>query len=309
MPKIISNDSLILKAKNIHGEKFEYLGFEVIKQRKYFLLKCNDCDYTFKQYVYSHLKGISCPKCAGNVKLSISDIIQRGDTEKYEYIELLENNRIKIKCKKCNNIFTPSIDNHLNKNSGCPKCAGNYNFTLDEIKEKGISIHGDKYFYLDIIHKNKVKYIKLKCKKCNHIFNQIVDNHLNKLNGCIICKSASKGVEQIEKYLVSNSIKYIREKSFDDCKHIRKLFFDFYLPEQNILIEFNGRQHYEPVNYFGGKNKFENQKIKDDIKVNFCSDKNIKLLIISYKETKNIPTILFKIKNRITICSCHPVST
>jgi hypothetical protein len=53
MPKIISNESLIIKAKNIHGHKFEFLGFEMINHRKYFLLKCNDCDYIFKQCILS----------------------------------------------------------------------------------------------------------------------------------------------------------------------------------------------------------------------------------------------------------------
>jgi Zn finger protein HypA/HybF involved in hydrogenase expression len=293
MPKKISNESLIIKAKKIHSDKFEYLGFEMIKHRKYFILKCNDCNFTFKQYVYSHLRGISCPNCAGNIKLNIHKIKQKGNTQKYEYIKLLDNNRIQIKCKKCNHIFTPLIDNHLNKKSGCPKCAGNYNFNLEEIKEKGILIHGDKYFYLDIIHKNKVKYIKLKCKKCNHIFNQIIDNHLNKLNGCPICKSKSKGIEQIETHLKNNNIKYNREKSFDDCIFIRKLYFDFYLPEQNVLIEFNGRQHYKSISYFGGKESFEKQIIRDNIKVNYCSENNIKLLIITYKEIKYIYNILY----------------
>lgn len=48
--------------------------------------------------------------------------------------------------------------------------------------------------------------------------------------------------------------------------------------------EFQGKQHYEPIDYFGGKDFFKNQIIRDEIKKNFCQNNNIKLLIIKYNE-------------------------
>ena len=58
----------------------------------------------------------------------------------------------------------------------------------------------------------------------------------------------------------------------------------FYLPEYNIFIECQGRQHFLPVDAFGGEKGFESTKIRDKIKLQKCIDNNIKPLYFSNKD-------------------------
>jgi hypothetical protein len=82
-----------------------------------------------------------------------------------------------------------------------------------------------------------------------------------------------------------------REKSFEGCtnkgggKVCRRLRFDFYLPEQNTLIEYDGEQHFVQRGKFG--NKFDALKQNDIIKNNYCKDNNIKLIRIHYGLPEN----------------------
>lgn len=89
-------------------------------------------------------------------------------------------------------------------------------------------------------------------------------------------------------------INFIFQKSFEDLFNPitnKKLFFDFYLPDYNICIEYDGQQHFNPICFGGKKYKdlsiktFENTIKRDSIKNIFCEKNNIKLLRISYKDS------------------------
>ena len=105
----------------------------------------------------------------------------------------------------------------------------------------------------------------------------------------------SKGELEISKILEKNKICYEFQKTFKDLSskyskgHLR---FDFYLPDYNICIEYNGRQHYEIVDYFGGEQGFEVQQERYKNKVDYCKDKNIKLIEIPYWEFNDIEKII-----------------
>ena len=87
---------------------------------------------------------------------------------------------------------------------------------------------------------------------------------------------------------------YIREYRFDNCKYKYRLPFDFYLTEYNICIEYDGKQYYEPVEYFGGEKAFKETKKRDATKNNYCQNNDIKLIRIPYWEFDNIENILEK---------------
>lgn len=111
-------------------------------------------------------------------------------------------------------------------------------------------------------------------------------------SGCPLCNE-SKGERLVRLWLEKHSIQYISQKKFDDCIDLCRLSFDFYLPEYNAIIEVNGRQHYEPVEYFGGQEKFETQIKHDKIKSDYCRENNIRLLCIRYDEDINKALINF----------------
>jgi hypothetical protein len=114
--------------------------------------------------------------------------------------------------------------------------------------------------------------------------------------GCIVC-SESKGEKEIRQILEKNNIEYITQKTFDKCKgKVRKLPFDFYLPQNNTLIEYNGEQHYMSVKCFGGTKTFERIKKCDEIKKAFAKDNNLHLIEIKYDSIENIENILINEK-------------
>ena len=100
-------------------------------------------------------------------------------------------------------------------------------------------------------------------------------------HGCPKC-NISKGEDIIEKWLISNQFDYVTQKRFDDCKDERVLPFDFYLPDSNTCIEYDGEQHYRPVDFFGGEEYYQYILKHDEIKNKYCEDNNIPLLRIPY---------------------------
>ena len=74
------------------------------------------------------------------------------------------------------------------------------------------------------------------------------------------------------------------KKEFDGCADIHSLRFDFYLPQYNTAIEYQGIQHFEPVEYFGGEEKFVIRVRHDKIKKEYCKTHDIKLYYINYNE-------------------------
>lgn len=126
---------------------------------------------------------------------------------------------------------------------------------------------------------------------CGHKPNWIVPRNLKQNQGCPMC-SESKGEKTIRLYLEKNKIDFIQEYRFDDCKHKLQLPFDFYIPSKNLCIEFDGKQHFEVNDYFGGEKEFKETQIRDKIKNDYCRENDINLLRIPYYEIDNIEDIL-----------------
>ena len=166
----------------------------------------------------------------------------------------------------------------------------------DEIKKFVSSLN---FKYISLENRNGRDKINLICPK-GHKFIIRVD-HFKERRKCPFC-FGSKGELRIKEYLESVNILFIHEKTFNDCKNNNKLKFDFYLPDYEICIEFDGRQHFEPFEYFGGEEAFKAQQKKDEIKNKYCLKNNIKLIRIPYWEFKNIEIILSEqLKDLLTV--------
>jgi hypothetical protein len=108
-------------------------------------------------------------------------------------------------------------------------------------------------------------------------------------------KRISKGEKRIAEYLDFRNIKYSREYTFNDCLSERGncLRFDFYLPNYNLCIEFQGQHHTGPVNKYRRAKIVHNITVKhDEIKRIYTKQKNIKLIEIDLKDYENIENIL-----------------
>jgi hypothetical protein len=152
--------------------------------------------------------------------------------------------------------------------------------------EDCITKRGDKYNYSLVSYINSKTKVDIICLEHGN-FKQMPHSHLSGV-GCPKCQE-SKGEREIRKILEFNNLEYISQHSFKDCFYKNELRFDFYLPKLNICIEYDGEQHFRPVDFYGGEENFKIQKSRDLIKSNYCNLNNIKLIRISYKDDiKNI---------------------
>ena len=246
--------------------------------------RCNKCGNIYEQIPNSHLQGRSCPVCS----FSISSKKQRKNNDKYikeckqkEYdlpVEQYINARTKIKhrCSK-GHIYKQTPDSHL-RGSGCPYCSKKKKKTSQSyFNECNINNYD---LPIESYRNNKTK-IKHRCTKCGYIYVQSPKDHL-KGKGCPICNQ-SHGERFIQTYLDKHNILYIPQKKFKNLKDKRLLSYDFYLPKKNILIEYQGEQHYTLGRGFLNKaGRLEKQQLHDKLKREYAKNNGYKLLELHY---------------------------
>ncbi len=161
----------------------------------------------------------------------------------------------------------------------------------DIFKKRAVKIHGNKYDYSLVDYKNTKQQVKIICKK-HGIFNQTPRDHLTGC-GCSVC-NISKIELKIKDYFDKNNIEYIWHWKDHNCLSPlnNKLEFDFYLPNRNIIIEYDGEFHFGKVRF-----NFNYKRIReyDEIKDNWCKENNKRIIRIPYTEKNNIIKILEKI--------------
>ena len=277
-----------------HGNKIEIrcpqghyqmVTFEAFKKRKengqFCLNKCFEC-YNLHRITLAKERAerlgytLLTTQYTG-VDNEIELICSEGHYWKTTYDRFM---RVKAKCLTCNNKIL----------------AKNQKLSFEEVKNR-INIEGYVLQSKEEEYNNNESLLTIKCPK-GHIYKSSLGNFDNKGNRCPICNdNDTKGEKAIISFLEKYNIEFTKQKTFNDCKYINVLRFDFYLPKHNIIIEFDGRQHYEPVDYFGGEKAFKENQIRDNIKTQYCKDNNIKLIRIPYYEFKNVDTILNNILN------------
>lgn len=296
MARKITTEIFINEAKQIHGDKYDYTKVEYKHSQKKVIIICPEHG-EFEQTPNNHLRGAGCPRCSAQLKKKFSKYSNELFIEEarkvhkniYDYskVNIIDSKtKVTIICSK-HGEFKQSIYEHL-RGSGCPKCSGKFKCTTKEFIEKSRKIHGNKYNYSKVNYINCETPVCIICSKHGEFW-QTPSHHTNAKCGCPKCYK-SKGELEIELILLKNNISYIGQYEIDIDKSIRvsgKTYIDFYLPEYNIAIEYNGKQHYIPQKHFGGQIRFESQLKRDEFVRNWCKENNIKLLEIPYNE-KNI---------------------
>ena len=258
--------------KKIADSPFKRVG-QYINTGTSIELECKKCGKHYKQKP-KEFKRLSCRICQR--KKSYIEYLNELD------ITILEKHynmksKLKHKCLKCDEVFINSPRNIKRlTNNPCPNCS-TFRMNLEEYKERlPIDIECLSDTFLGTQRK-----ILHRCLTCKHEWDIKPGRILYNKTGCPICKS-SKGERNINNLLISHGIEYIREYGI----HVNgnSYRFDFYLPKENILIEYDGIQHFETNEYFGGDEGFEIIKQSDNIKNQYCIDNNIDLIRINYKD-------------------------
>lgn len=188
----------------------------------------------------------------------------------------------RVKCETCGEEIIKNGEYFLDKRktSICKKC---FPTQVNTLKENFILPNGYSYVenYKGMHNKILIRH------NCGFIW-KITPSNLKQGKGCPKCnKKISKGEQKIINWLENNNIVYETQKRITIEGH--NLSIDFYLPEYDLYIEYNGEQHYKKVNYFGGEEKFQKQLLNDKLKRQMLKSS---LLEIPYTYFENLEEVL-----------------
>ena len=311
-------DLFIEKARQIHGNKYDYSETEYIDTQTKICIICPKHG-KFYQRPTDHLRGHGCKKCGietskDKQKMSYEKLLKKlygiyGD--KYDFSEsLYVNTDTKIKC------FCPihgefwQTPHHLLTGVACERCGTEKMIRTKTAKSALIfenrarNIHGDKYDY------SKVKYITANDKVCiicpeHGIFWQSPAVHINGKHGCPKCNS-SKLENSVRNFLIENNFNFEEQKTFEWLKYKGNQYLDFYLPDYNIAIECQGIQHFKPVDFANKGDKWAIKEFKKSVERDkkkniLCNNNGIKILFYSNEEYPGMITNLDVLKENIIV--------
>lgn len=290
---------------------FEYIGMVRHDKKIWVQFVCpKHRQYGIQEMPYNNMKRVvvGCQHCIGRND-DEEEVLQEMHAAN-PHVELLEpyqgrTKRVKMRCI-LHNIVSFKTPFEVISGKGCVKCGAE---KLSQQAKIPQNIFVDRlhqsFAHIELIggYDGVVQCADFHCNNCDANFTDYANYVMRR--GCPICGGSSME-QEIGKILTKYNISYKPQFSFTDCKDKRPLPFDFYLTDYNILIEYDGQQHYRPVN-FGGINderayqKFKITQLHDTIKTNYCKINDIPLIRIPYWENINIEQIILdNIKGVIT---------
>ena len=282
----MTKEVFLERARFIHGYKYKYNNLK----NKLTLVDYIDIEIdniVYKQRVNKHLLG-KCPE-KNTLKKSKDEFVEQsikiwGDRFDYTDSEYINSNSKIRFYDRVNNRYVEQIAS-LHIRGFDVKKIDNDIFILESKL-----IYDDLYLYDKCQYINKSNKVTITCS-LHGDFDVNPFNHLNNGYGCPKC-IYTKIQKKISKYLYKKEISYYRQHKFHDCKNIFQLPFDFYLPKYRTAIEFDGKQHYEPMEFFGGSEAYNRLKVNDKIKSDYCEENFIDLIRIRYDQIDRIYDIL-----------------
>ena len=205
--KVVDTNSFIIKAKEIHGDKYDYSKVIYNNSDKKVTIICpehGEFEQTPANHTHSSNKR-GCPKCglitrANKRKLTTEEFIKRAKEihgDKYDYSKVGYINSTKkviIICPKHGEYYmAPSNIIYQHNGQGCPKCSG-FHRTTEEFIHRAKEIHGDKYDYSKVEYTGCNNKVTIICKKHGY-FKQLPNGHFNSY-GCIDCANEQNGINQ-----------------------------------------------------------------------------------------------------------------
>lgn len=254
----------------------------------------------------NYKRGQGCPECV---------IKNKMDKSKEELYRIAKERGHKILGKYINNSTKILIDfncghqvhnitPHMYKQGkGCPICSGkSAKYAKQELYELA---KNNEHTILGKYVNNSTK-ISINFN-CGHKSHNITPAMYKQGKGCPYCK-ASKGEMEVSRVFKEMNISYQEQYKFENCRNVLPLPFDFYIPEFNICIEYDGAHHYKPVAYYKKEDseyqiakakKIAEERLKetqrrDKIKTDYCRNNGINLIRIPYWEFDNIEKIIKK---------------
>ena len=174
----------------------------------------------------------------------------------------------------------------INLNNACPSCIGPQSLSFDDII-KNVKSRCDElnYTFGGFIRENGARSVlNLQCSR-NHQYEPLYYNFINskyKCGSCALYDKSSYKCTEILNFLQEMNLVVHCEYKFEQCRNTNVLPFDFYIPSLNLCIEYDGEQHYNPIDFWGGIEALAKQQENDTIKSIFCEQNGIHLIRIKY---------------------------
>ncbi len=308
--KKLTTEEFVERSKSIHGDLYDYTQTIYVNNMTKVKIICKEHGLFWQRPNSHSSSGDGCPQCgdiAGRKKCTLTkdEFLQRCKEvhgNKYNYsksIYVKGNQKIEIICKEHGSFWQQSLS-HL-QGHGCYECGvieghNKRRLTQSEFIEKSKLVHKNKgYDYSKVCYTDNKPKVKIICP-IHGVFRQSPHSHLQG-SGCPKCNT-SKGELKIINWLDKERIEYIHQKTFADCKGKTKwrLKFDFFLPKKNILIEFDGTQHFQAGVHFGNyiftQKDFDALQKRDQVKNDYAKNNGYKLVRIPYTKMNDIDNIL-----------------
>lgn len=306
MAKRSTKEEFIQKAKLVHGDKYDYSLVNYVNVCTKVKIICPKHGI-FEQTPAGHLDGNGCVACSYELRISkkrctTEEFIKRAKEvhgDKYDYSKVEYINRHTKVCIICpiHGEFWQSPNVHL-KGCECPACSKikvsmKKLSNTKEFIQKAKNIHGDLYDY------SNVEYVDSKTKVCiichkHGEFWQRPNDHLNGV-GCPYC-SESHGEKRIRYILNDMGIEFKEQHMITLEKKLfsrNNIKVDFYIQKLNTIIEFNGRQHYQYIQFFHkSEDDFQKQVERDERLKEYCKDNGINLIVIKYSKIDEIDKLI-----------------
>jgi formylmethanofuran dehydrogenase subunit E len=298
-------ERLLVRAKEIHGDKYNYdniIAEMVINQKSKIPIICNNCGHQWEPSISNHINNkTGCPECYGNIPWTLERFIIKAHVlhgDKHDYSQITNDHirgkrsKIPIICKICGYFWNPSIDDYINRQSGCPDCVGKAPWTLDRLLKQARDIHGEKYDYSQVTENHVQGWtarIPVICLTCGHQWSPRIYNHITGKTGCPRCRK-SHGEIACENTLKLLGIDYICEFILDNLPRKR---FDFKFEYNNyrFLLEFDGLQHFQfSPHYHNDEEEFLRKQQVDIIKTRKAIEAEYHIMHIDYTQIDNIQT-------------------
>lgn len=284
----MDKQTFLQKSRDLHGYKYQYINIpEKIKLNDYIELEYDGALY--KQRVSKHLLG-KCPE-KNTPKKSKEQFIKEslevwGDRFDYSECEYVNaNSKIRF-FDKVNNRHVEQVAS-LHIQGFEPKKMDEDSFIIESEL-----VSDYKYGYANCVYKNKTQKISLNCP----IHGEFEVRPFDHLNYGVECERCEDGIgkKYISRFLDRHKISHYKEYKFSDCRNNSPLPFDFYIPSMRTCIEFDGIQHFQPSEFFGGVETFEKLKRNDGIKSDYCEENYINLIRIRHDQLNKVEEILWR---------------
>lgn len=306
----MTQDEFISGCITRHGDTYDYSHTVYTGKNKGKVKILCRVHGEFFQRAVNHLRGDGCSKCGiekvtKSQSYDLKDFIDRANEVHDHYYDYSQSvytdsqTKVIIVCPK-HGPFQQAPASHL-YGQGCSDCSNEeaslrYLKTKDEFISDAVAVHGNRYDYTNSDYKGVFEKVEIQCKIHGSFF-QSPDAHVNGEAGCPKCH-LSKGELKIMRFAETHGLSLIHQKSFDDCRNPktnRKLKFDFYDPIRNLLIEYDGEQHFKKITF--GTHPLTDDEIKDiqfkdGLKTEYAKKKGIKLLRIPFTQLRNLDAVL-----------------